>query len=139
MSKTYYKVVSKNLQSAVVSSSYSTLVLPLSVQYKIGDWTEANLKGSNLMVFDSFNAANNFIKHNHYFGPHRIFTCEIEGKTKNGIFYQYFMLSHYVRELKEIAKLRSKRKKFSHMIREHYFVPDGTVFCSRIKLLKEIK
>lgn len=58
----YYKVVNKDMSSAYVGSNFVYDSEKIKVYYKINKWVQPKIKGSKLMVFDSLEKAENFIK-----------------------------------------------------------------------------
>lgn len=126
--KKYYKVVNDDLSSAYVGSLYGTK--SLSVTYKIGEWVEPNIKGTDLMVFSDLESARNFLNDKGW--GTKIFTCEVKNPRKRGLFIENATVSYILRA----AKLRLKHKKFLNWTDKPKI--EGTVFCKAIKLLEEV-
>lgn len=122
----YYKVVKKNLTSLVITDSR------LRVKYKIGKFVSSpyNLP---LAVCDDINKAK--IWAGSYGG--RIFICEIKGEMK-----KYWLPSTYWsfdqwQFAAPIINSMKHHKKYSHLVK--YSLPDHTITCKSVKLVKEIK
>ena len=130
MAKIYYKVVSQDLRSVVRPR------VSFAVQYKIGKFVEAKVKGTPLAVFDDLVKARRFALKKKY---SCIYKCEIQGKYPkpwipwSGMFDRSMSLSDHV---KHIGNLIRQKKKYSHIV--DYVVPDGTVSCKRVKLLEKV-
>lgn len=58
MSKTYYKVLQKDMTSACLWSSISKF----RVEYKINQWVEPKVEGTKLFIFESLESAKNLAK-----------------------------------------------------------------------------
>lgn len=126
--KKYYKVVSENLKSARASRNFDSL----SINYKIGEWVEPHLKGSNLMVFSNLLDAKAFA--NIYIGD-RIFECEVLKPSRSGIMFDSITSINML--IKRITTLKRMKKKYKHLV--NGTPPKGTIFCSAVKLIREIK
>lgn len=126
--KKYYKVVSKELKSARASRNFDSL----SINYKIGKWVEPHLKGSNLMVFSTLLDAKTFA--DIYIGD-RIFECEVLKPSRSGIIFDTVTSINML--MKRIITLKRMKKKYKHLVNGN--PPKGTIFCSAVKLIQEIK
>lgn len=131
--KTYYKLVSQDLKSAIMSQHKD--LRELEVQYKINEWTNPNIDGSLLMVFDSIDNVKRFV---HKKPRYRLFICEISGISKIPIFRSFYKLPKCIASLKKVWKARKSKKKFSNIVNTHSSPPKGTVFCSKVKLVEEV-
>lgn len=126
--KKYYKVVSLSLQSARASRNLEDF----SITYKVGKWVKPHIEGSNLMVFDNLSDAIAFTEKD--IGD-RIYECAILNPSKTGIiFSSIYDIEQY---MKKVLKLKKMKKKYKHLVRG--LTPKGTIFCSAVKLIKEIK
>lgn len=133
--QTYYKVVDSSLRSCVMSKKIlDPLCVPynLCVQYKIGEFVSSN-NNTPLFVFNNMSSAISFAYQEKNAGPIRIFECEIKNKRKP-FFINPHALDLYYKRLYEMFK---KKKKFSHLVQSDY--PKDTIFCSQVKLVKELQ
>lgn len=133
--KTYYKLVSKDLQSAIMSNNRDYRIKDLSVQYKVGEWVSPHIEGSQLMVFDSLRNLRLFVNNP---DRYRIFKCEVKGISEHRIFKKLFRLKMNLTTLKTVWKARKNKKKFVGLMQSD-IPPAGTIFCSQVKLIEEIK
>lgn len=127
--KKYYKVVRGNMESARAYWTINGIYLP--VKYKLNKWVYPNLKHTDLMVFKYLSNAKAFM------GPNeRLFECEVKTPRKQGnlIYDSNISVSRVVLE---IIKNRQQKKKWTHLVASQAR-PAGTVFCSAVKLTKEI-
>lgn len=126
----YYKVVDENLKSIWVTNHFKSK--DLSVQYILNSWVYPNKDfiGSKLMVFDDYSKAANFA-----WGLNGVvYECEIKNPSKDGLFVFSGRVS-MLDSIKSALKDKSKKKKYNYA-RATY--PEGTVFCTAIKLTKEL-
>jgi len=149
--KIYYKVVqfgnafyglnSNKLYSANYSFIINKWNTKMACEYSIDDWTFPHYKNTDLMVFDSLENAKKFISSfvRHPGQPFvKVYTCEIINPRQNGLFINVadFMIDRSYDRFIKLIKNRVNKKKFSHLTDKP---PVGTVFCSGVKLLEEIK
>lgn len=130
MSKIYYKVVSSDLKSVVAKNYY------LSVQYKIGEWVRPNIAYTDLMVFENLRSAKIFMDE---YQDQRLFECYIKNPRKTGIFCHWLHVRYGITtplQIEKMISIKKKKKKYTNLIKDK--IPKGTIFCSSIKLLKEI-
>lgn len=127
----YYKVVDINLRSIWVTDHQ--LSKALSVQYILNNWAYPNkdFTGSRLMVFNDYHKAHEFA----WGHSGRIYECDIKNPSENGLFVWTGRL-YMIDCIKNALKDRAKKKKYNYA-REKF--PEGTVFCTAVKLTKEIK
>lgn len=127
--KKYYKVVSKDMWSA--RTCWSIDDVHLSIRYKLNEWVYPKIKYTDLMVFE-------FIEDAQFFKGfyERIFECEVKNPRKQGnlIYDNTIPLEETV---SQIIKNRQQKKKWTHLVAGQKR-PPGTVFCSAVKLTKEI-
>lgn len=129
--KYYYKVVCKNMKSAIVSQSIHSEIRDLSVEYKVGEWVRPNVDGSQLMVFKFLNDAKIFARNHSLYD---IYKCEISGITKKSVFIRYTSLYYNMHRIRDLWKKKKNRKKINHYMD---LPPSGTIFCSAVKLLEK--
>ena len=122
----HYKVVSKNLTSAI----YIARDLGLETQYVVGQWVSPHIKQAPLMVFEDLELAKRFINANSRYGPHRIFECEIKKSRKKWGWISVWNIDVFYKALRN-------KKKWTDLISYGEF-PDGTVFADEVMLVKEI-
>lgn len=130
MKKKYYKVVSLDKYSVVAKNRY------LQVKYIIGEWATPRLQGTSLMVFDNLDAAKRFAIGSDVL----IYQCEIKNPKKKGVFTHWLNVDSVKDEIPiEIQhQLELKRLKKKYFCGDIYKLPSGTVFCSAVKLIKEV-
>lgn len=130
MKKKYYKVVSPEQCSAVAKNPL------LKVKYVVGEWTTPRLDGTSLMVFDNLEAAKRFAIGSHSL----IYECKIKNPKKKGVFTHWLDVGSFKDEIPiEIQhQLQLKKLKKKYFCGDLYRVPPGTVFCSAVKLIKEV-
>lgn len=142
-SKIYYKVVTHDLQSAIINpylerhiSHYKyNATKDFCVQYKINEWVKPEKPGTKLMVFSNLDDAKEFAL---FQGIHLlIYKCSVRNPTKHGFItdldklgYIYPTLIKRIKQKKKITDLYQECEKNS--------IPEGTVFCSAVKLLEEV-
>ncbi len=136
----YYKVVKKNLKSAVVNG-----IKALAIQYKIGEFVEGKL-GSGIFVFDSLEDAKRFMNELNWNSPRNNTLSSnyyiYEADTKNLVKTVFWALSlcdlltdNSCRIIK-ILKLRKNKKKYLHLMRGT--PPKGTKCFKQVKLVKRV-
>jgi hypothetical protein len=128
MEKKYYKIVDGNLKSITGRRSFDT------VQYKIGQWVQPIVSGSDLFIFSDLGDAK---KASLKWPGSIIFECEVKNPRKKGI---YFWNLPGKDILTKVCKLRKNKKKFRHLTQLIYWglIPNGTMFCSEVKLIKRV-
>jgi len=138
MSKTkkiYYKVVRKNLQSAMIDDENAV------IQYKINEWVQAP-KGMKLFCFEDIDSAKRFMD---YSRNYKLYKCYVRYPS---IQYRYIINSDLVDKdfINGIAILTNKKKSSkkikcinNHKLMVNPWLPYSTVFVREIKLLEEIK
>ena len=129
MAKKYYKVVDPHLKSSRIWGTIGNQ--QLETQYSVGNWTYPNVKNTNLMVFDTLKQARDFKS---YYSDEKIFECEIKNPRKIGTLIRN---GDFEEILEKILALKKAKKKWTHLVKPNTF-PEGTVFCSAVKLLKEV-
>ena len=154
MSKTYYKVLTPDLKSvnevfhkdsAFLGGGLAQQAKDLVVQYGIGQLTKPKLEGTALMVFDSLDAVNDFMIRNSLknskvlHGMHRcrVFEVEVQHPRRQGLFVYQPWWSSYFQDFFEVLTLLRRKKKYRN--RCNTYCPKGTVFCSAVKLVREVK
>lgn len=130
--KKYYKVVGDDLKSSQ-TKHWGEYAKTYTVQYKPHTWVFPNVKGSNLMVFDSLTNTINF--QNSIPETCKIFECKVVSPRKIGIFSSSY--SFIVHLVNTCNKLKKQKKKYSHLIKTKW-IPKGTVFCDGVMLLKQV-
>jgi hypothetical protein len=131
--KKYYKVVSENLQSWVITKydfiEVNNKRLRLIVQYKIGKFVSPNIIGSKLMIFETLEQARNFNTNG------RIFEVEAKNVTNRGICLLTYEINYW---LPKLFKLKKQKKRYLSLD-VNGFQPPGTLFADQVKLIREIK
>ena len=128
--KYYYKVVCKNMKSAIVSQSIHSEIRDLSVEYKVGEWVRPNVDGSQLLVFKILNDAKIFARNHSLYD---IYKCEISGITKKSVFIRYTSLYYDIHRIRDLWKKKKHRKKINHYMD---LPPSGTIFFFFFKLIE---
>lgn len=122
----YYKVVKRDLTSAIQSEEKSVL----AVQYIQDVWVKSKLKQAPLMVFGAYHEAKNFAINNVGSGPHRIFECRIKrSKRKWGWIYSC--------DIKRLYSAIKNKKGWTHLVVEDG-LPTGTILADEVMLVREI-
>ena len=126
MSTIVYKVVDKNLRSAIVGKG-SVADNSLEVQYLENQWVCPIDKNAPLMAFLEIEDAKTFLKHNR--SGMYIYKAEaIISKKKWG----------WVYNVTKVLKLKRNKKKISNFIQLDGYIPNGTIFCDKIKLIERL-
>lgn len=126
----HYKVVSPDLTSIVAKNE------GLCIQYKVGEWIKPKVKHTDIMVFDSLEAADSFRAGQNK----RIFECAVQNPRKKGAFVDWWLIrggNGIPHSLNHLINLKKKKRSYKSLIRED--IPNNTVFCSSIKLTKEVE
>lgn len=126
----YYKVVSQDLTSFVAKNE------DLCIQYRVGEWVKPKVKHTDIMVFDTLEAADSFRSSE----TKRIFECAVQNPRKKGAFINWRLIRNgngIPYSLQRLINLKKKKKSYKSLIDED--VINHTVFCSSIKLTREIE
>lgn len=143
--KIYYKVVCIDKKdNSLKSWSYGNGRLSnfypelpnFVITYKIGEWVYPKIDGSNLMVFNSFQAAVDFRQIPY---GSSIFSCHIKNIYKIGIIFKlHKILQEPSQEFYALCKKRKQKKNISDHYQQICIPPEGTVFCGAVKLLERV-
>ena len=127
MSKIVYKVVDKNLRSAIIGKVYNFNKHSLEIQYLENEWVCPVDKNAPLMAFSNIDDAKTFMQYN-IINCWYIYKAEaIISKKKWG----------WVDDIINVLKLKKNKKKISDFILVGA-TPKGTVFCDQIKLVEKL-
>lgn len=127
-----YKVVSKNLTSAIVGNTQTPdpwNSQELAIQYLIDQWIEPKDKNMPIMIFNDLQAARNFVLDQEYACLHslHIYECKyIKSKKKYG---------WCLGRIGCVNELRAKKKKFTHLFSK---LPYRTVLADKVMLVKRV-
>jgi hypothetical protein len=138
-SKIYYKICSKKPSNRIYCYDYySAVAFSIGIQYILDKWVEPKIQGTNLMVFDSIENAKKCKKKYHFWKNHVIFECEVKNPSKKGLFLPTV---NQIYGLEKIAKLRRNKKKYTHLCKMNRgdSLPEGTIFCKAVKILREVE
>lgn len=138
-SKIYYKICRKKPSDRIFCYNYySAVAFYIGIQYILDQWVEPSIPGTNLMVFDSIDHAKMCKKKYSFWKNHVIFECEVKNPSKKGLFLSTV---HQIYNLEKIAKLRKNKKKYTHLCKMNRddSLPEGTIFCKAVKILKEVQ
>lgn len=117
----YYKVLTEDMRSTNCPTK-------LKIKYNLDTWTYPQF--GSLCCFDSLKHAKEFARN--FFD---VWECKIGKQYK----YSYIVHSYdYIRNFRELDRLRKNRKKFSHLMFKNDCFPIGTVFTDKIKLLRKV-
>jgi hypothetical protein len=130
--KKYYKVVKNNLKSAYIEDKR------LVTQYKTGEWVTSPIPVTPLAVFTSLDSAKDFRRFVSCFNSGvKIFECEVSGRTKvpwllgtSRLFYNGWLLDSIIERAK-------KHKRYMYLVPQTD-LPENTITCKKVKLVKEI-
>ena len=122
MKKIYYKVVTHDLKSAIIHSNKV-----FCTQYKIGEFVSSPVPETHLCVFGSLKAAQHFSS-----GRDKLFECHINTRVK-----QVWIPWGATDLPKLLSRIRSK-KRYLQCDMVDFNLPNDTVCCKQVKLLKEI-
>jgi hypothetical protein len=128
--KTYYKACHHTYDDKYISAVNKEG--DWCVEYKIDKWVRPNINGTNLMVFDSLEKARDCINKNRWYDI-KIFECNVEKPSKKGLFSNPCLPHIMLVALKQ----RLARKKYRHLT-GGFVPPIGTIFCTAVKLIKEV-
>ena len=128
--KTYYKVVTPTLRSAMTSmwSSKEELI----IEYKVGEWVYPKVLGTYLFVFKTLQNAKDFI---HECGISSYYIYKCLGVNEHKILGMCPGI--YGDRILQAAKLKRQKKKYLHLF-DKEVIPNGTVGVEALKLIKEI-
>jgi len=126
--KTYYKVLTINLQSISKMWYLNDEETPWVIQYKMDKFVYPNpgFETTQLMVFDSISIAKNFVFYNNI-PTYVIAKCDVLFPCPIGKHYPVYDLKH----LREIIN--------GKISINHTSPPLGTIFCNGIRLTKIIE
>ena len=137
--KEYYKVVTENLQSAIMNprqGMWTKAKEDFCIQYKVNEWIKPNKPGSKIMIFSNFEDAFNFkmLCPNPFL---RIYKCHAKNPTKKGFITE---ISRVAEKYEKLYRLIKQKKRVTHFYAIEKFkkgwIPKGTLFCSAIKLIE---
>lgn len=127
--KIYYKVVTSKLRSIVHGNNSI-----LSVQYKLNEWVTPHIKGSSLLVFSNLERAKMFAQG--WGGC--IYECKVKNPRKKGPFVRFGNTnSGYVYQQLNLL-IQNYIERHKKLPEDWEDAPDGTVFCSAVKLLRKV-
>lgn len=139
--KTYYKVLYKN---PITNKLCSFISHPKNkrnwmidngyiLEYKKDEWTIPLIKNSDLMCFDDFESAKEMSSKSESLV---VYECSVKNPKKKGIFLQLFYEHAHLYLLKDILKLKEKRKRFLNHVSGCPY--KDTIFCSAIKINEQV-
>lgn len=139
----YYKIVTYNSYHGLLSyniceewqedANKNFLNCGTVIVYNIGSWTTPKIIGSDLFIFDTLENAKFFSRHYGY--DKKIFKCYAKNVRKKGISISIFNFSQ--KKLLELIELKKQNKEYIHLSNQ-LRIPEGTLFCSAIKLIEEV-
>jgi len=146
MTKKYYKICytayCQHRFFSYAKDRLEDIDLNLPVEYKINEWIYPNVPETKLMVFDTLQHANKWIDQDDVDVLRRynkIFECEVKKPVKKSIFRQlkgWLSNKEIKRSINKCMKLKKNKKSYLHLCDKP---PQGTVFVSAVKLIKEVK
>lgn len=151
MNKIYYKVVTRDLKSAIMNSyvlqdriqdeECQRIVDKFCVQYKINEWVNPNVGKSKIMIFKDLISAKDFCLTNQYDDILRIYTCKCKNVSQLGFVTDVLHLPLFNERYINLLNLKRQKRKVKDYYKkyERRIVPNNTLFCSSVMLLKEIK
>jgi hypothetical protein len=98
----------------------------LQIRYKKNKWVHMPYPGAYLYVFDTFEAARDFVSD---FNDECIYRVEVKNPHKRGL--SIFTFGY----LTEAFRAKKNKKKFSHWLKS---APRGTVGVEAVKLLERV-
>lgn len=134
--KIFYKVVTFDMCSL-------TRFPKARLQYQLNEWIYPRIDGSDIMVFDSVKSVENSKL---FASKNRCFECEVIKPKRNGIFsifminmikWNDYEINRMSKIFDNITKLKKNKKGYLRYSNYH-LAPKGTVFCSAVKLIREI-
>lgn len=115
-----YKVVSYSRRSAIINRG------DFAVEYKLNEWVYPKFKEAPLMVFGTYEEAEDFRKKEHWKSL-IIYKCEYKkSKRKWG-----WCLDN----TEDVLLKRRQKKKISHLLGK---LPDGTILADAVMLLEKV-
>lgn len=131
MNNIYYKVMrysGNELTSYNVSYNTFYKSLGMSIKYNIGEWTHPIIKKTKLFVFNNLEDAKNLIKREKY--GYSIYECEVINPKEYG--------PVNIGNTEDLLKAIKQKKKYRHLI-NRCDLPNGTIFCDAVKLIREVQ
>lgn len=120
----YYKAVSKDLRSLIAKDFKQIDGLNFNIQYKLNEWVRHDTLLAPLMVFNSKNIAINFLRYHTSAG--KVFECSIvESENQNFLICETNDL---------INQTRDCRYYFNMILKDGFYPPCNSVFCSAVRL-----
>jgi hypothetical protein len=137
----YYKVVRPTNNPDVYLSAISASSRKIVLSYRIGQWTQPKIKGSDLFCFDNLQAAKLFLSSLSCSGKSFfLFEVEVASPRKTGLFLYY--ACSFKSWFKKLAQYRINKKAFKRKMEQEnsYYrrPPKGTVFCKGVKLVEKV-
>lgn len=126
MSKIYYKVVQRNLQSCSLSAYFPS---SFRVTYKIGQFVRPNVSKTKLFIFENLEDAEKFRNNECCGSIWDIYSCEVKNPSKP----KYIA---WISNIAEFWKIKFNHKKISDEVGKEPIT--GTVFCDAVKLLEKV-
>jgi len=140
MAKKFYKIVDEKMKSCSINARYAS---EFEVQYKLNEFVSSNVPKTPLFVFETLDAAKNFIHGNGSggFGPSpaktsatHIYECEVVNPRR----MRYLLGGELTySNLQNFWKVRLSKKKVCTLIYKKS-VPSKTFVCDKVKLLKKV-
>jgi len=141
--KIYYKVCDVTSGELYSYAKYNIDLIDksLCVHYIVDQWVYPNVKNTKLMVFKTLEDLQNFLNEDlDEQDGYKIYECEVINPTNKSIFISVKSAIYYwgdiLIKLNKCMRLKNKGKKYLHLCQEP---PKGTVFCSAVKLTKEVE
>lgn len=143
MAKIYYKVVyHDNSQLFSVIKSDRTLACGrlrenYAIEYKLNEWVYPKQQYTNLMCFKTQEDAISFRYSNFALNLELpnifIFKCHVKSPRRVGVFVKLDEWKFF----DELERMIERRKQHKKLWKSTW--PDGTIFCSAIKLLERVE
>ena len=133
----YYKVVS--VLTDRYYSCYVNVFNELKVEYKIGEWVKPNIEKTDLMVFNDLEQAVRFSRS--MYGLKKIFECKVKNPKNNGLIININRgeyITYVIECINRFINLKKKKKAYLNQISYRPPFIKNTVFCSAVKLIKEV-
>lgn len=133
MSKTYYKILTKNLESLTAEEMKGSIG-DCSIQYKLNKWVFPKILGSSLFVFRNKFVAQSFIStYSGYYGyKFVVYKVEVGSIYRNVISVNLSGLMK--KKLLDILKKKRNKKRFLYLLWKG--IPLGTVGVEKVKLIE---
>ena len=141
--KYYYKVVTVSRHGLISYNTGNDTFLDHNkvyldnghaIVYKIGEWVYPKIDGTNLFIFDNLENAKNLCHRS--LTNNKIFKCQAKNVSNRGI--STGKLGIETNTLKKMLKLKKRKKKFLHLSEIERMYP-GTLYCTAVKLIEEVK